>query len=220
MLYDNSQKISVVGQCRSRSGLRIVHENINRRTTDVLNSKGDFVLIDPNKLKLVKEKALEKNAKELEQKIRSISPYLSGRRNDNYVSRNVIGSDDVWTIINPIASKKNYNEIMTRIQKKEKNATEEIKSIEFYKPDSGFNTNKQSHPYKNKKDNHKINRSFIADDSGLNNYEEQKFNRSTILQSSNKLTNDNNKAKNKNSTFDFNVKYFLILIPNRKDANG
>jgi hypothetical protein len=214
MLYENSQKINVVSHCRSRSGVRVVHDNINRRTTDVLNAKGDYGLMDPKKLKLVKEKALEKNEKELEQKMRSISPYLSGRRNDNYVSKNVTGSEDVWTITNPIASKKNYNEIMTRIQKKEKSATEEIKSIEFFNPESSFNTNRQPHPYKNKKENHKINRSFIAYDSGLNNDEEQKFNRSTIIQSSNKLDKENNKLKNKNSTFDFNVKYFRLIILN------
>jgi hypothetical protein len=207
MIYDKSQKINVVSHTRSRSGLRIVHENINRRTTDVLNAKGDYGFIDPIKLKIVKDRAIEKNEKYLEEKMRSNSPYLSGRRNDKYVSRNLASSEDVWTITNPMALKKNYNDIMTRIHDKVKNKTEEGNSIEFFKPESAFNTNRLIHPNRNKEESTKINRSLIAYDSAVNFEEQNKLNRSAILQGTNKLEKNNNRFKTNKSAFDFNVNF-------------
>lgn len=185
MLFDKSEKLNVISHARSHSGIKICYENINRRTTDVLNAKGNILSIDPIKNKIIRNRAYEKINNYIENSLRSRSPYFAGQKNKEYISKNLTTSDFLFSVTNPEAKNNNYQELMHKVQvykNKSDNNSEDNQPFNFFKPESAFISNKND--LSNRRG---LNRSYIANNS-INLLKDKDLqNRSAINAGSNEL---------------------------------
>ena len=203
MNTDKSEKINLISWERSHSGLRIVHSNINRRTTDIFNSKGNCSSKNPEMYRVVKKRAIEMDGKLLDENIISKSPYVGGYKNEKYIPQNLLTSEDLQSITNPSGKNKNYNEILER--NKLTKHIKENESFKFYKPESAINYQKVKKETQNKLAS---NRSYLAPNPHGINRNDVPHNKSAIVLRVKNSVIDNNKSnmsQYQNTTFDFNV---------------
>ncbi len=92
----NESMINVVNPIH-RKGIKIVEINSNKKVSDIFNVSKVTVYQTPDIGHLNKMKLIEVSERKIEEKLRSVTPFLNGQRNDYFRPQNLNSSLDFGT---------------------------------------------------------------------------------------------------------------------------